>query len=303
MLLLFYVSLNFELFNGNYWVFAVISLSSTAFIFMWPFHISYYYFRKGIMATFLKNLFPIGKNGVRFKDFVFGDILTSLVKPFTSFTLALCLLGCTSCQTSNERYQCNRSNNLALALTLSPYIIRFFQCINRWYYTKSAWPHAFNALKYLAALTNAYIGWLYNNKVVGDLVFIIVGLSAASYLLFWDYYMDWGLFREVDNKENKYLLRKKLMYPSRYYYTAMTVNFILRLIWFLNFVDLGMIDKVAESEIKNLFFSVLEVFRRIQWSLFRVENENCNNLEKYRTVLDMPVLPEELSKGKGKQIE
>lgn len=303
MLLLFYVSLNFYLFNSCYYIFSVITLSTVAFITMWPFHIFYYYFRKGIMATFLKNLFPFGKNGVRFKDFVFGDILTSLVKPLTSFSLALCLLGCSSCQASNERYDCNRNSNSALALTLSPYIIRFFQCINRWYYTKLAWPHAFNALKYLAAFTNAYIGWLYNNNVVGVYVFILVGFGAVCYLLFWDYYMDWGLFRELDNKEGKYFLRKKLMYPGRYYYSAMIINFILRFIWLLNFVSLGMKDKVAEGEIKNLFFSVVEVLRRIQWSLFRVENENCNNLEKYRTVLDMPVLPDELSKGKGKQVE
>jgi hypothetical protein len=33
------------------------------------------------------------------------------------------------------------------------------------------------------------------------------------------------------------------------------------------------------------------VYRRTQWTLFRVENENANNPEKYRTVLDIPELP------------
>ncbi len=32
-------------------------------------------------------------------------------------------------------------------------------------------------------------------------------------------------------------------------------------------------------------FSVGEAIRRAQWSLIRVENENNNNFEKYRTIL------------------
>jgi hypothetical protein len=32
----------------------------------------------------------------------------------------------------------------------------------------------------------------------------------------------------------------------------------------------------------------LELFRRWQWALIRIENEQVNNLEKYRHVLDIP---------------
>jgi hypothetical protein len=33
---------------------------------------------------------------------------------------------------------------------------------------------------------------------------------------------------------------------------------------------------------------VLEIFRRAQWSLLRVENEQNNNFEQYRTI---PIIP------------
>lgn len=33
---------------------------------------------------------------------------------------------------------------------------------------------------------------------------------------------------------------------------------------------------------------ILEAFRRSQWALLRVENEQCNNFEQYRTI---PIIP------------
>ena len=36
---------------------------------------------------------------------------------------------------------------------------------------------------------------------------------------------------------------------------------------------------------------ILEWLRRSVWAAFRVENENVNNLERYRAELDIPLLP------------
>ena len=41
----------------------------------------------------------------------------------------------------------------------------------------------------------------------------------------------------------------------------------------------------------SFMLSILEAYRRIQWSMFRIENENTNNPEKYRAILDIPELP------------
>jgi hypothetical protein len=43
--------------------------------------------------------------------------------------------------------------------------------------------------------------------------------------------------------------------------------------------------------------SLAEVYRRTQWSLFRVENENVNNFEKYRVIMEIPKLPLEKQDG------
>ena len=252
----------------------------------------YYYFRKALISTMIKNFIPIGANGVRFKDFIVGDIFTSMVRPFTSLTISFCILSCKVCLEENKRDVCTRNDNLALVISLLPYVLRFFQCLNRWYYTKMTWPHGFNALKYIGGFINTYCGWLYANKLISVYIYLTVGIIAVSYLLFWDYYCDWGLFRENDNKNSRIFLRDKLLYPKYYYYVAMIVNSILRFIWLTSLISLPM-SPLEEGEVKAIIYTVLELFRRIQWSLFRVENENVNNIEKYRTILEMPLLPEQ----------
>jgi len=98
-------------------------------------------------------------------------------------------------------------------------------------------------------------------------------------MIFWDLYMDWGLLRK--NSKN-FLLRDNILYPSKYYYFAAVINICLRLTW-LNFMF-----KIENAELKALVLSVLEVYRRSQWALFRVENENANNPEQYRAILEIP---------------
>lgn len=39
----------------------------------------------------------------------------------------------------------------------------------------------------------------------------------------------------------------------------------------------------------------IEVFRRAQWAILRVENENCNNFEQYRTVLQIPEFDDDIA--------
>ena len=38
--------------------------------------------------------------------------------------------------------------------------------------------------------------------------------------------------------------------------------------------------------------SFIEIYRRIQWCIIRIENENTTNPEKYRSILTIPELPE-----------
>lgn len=91
--------------------------------------------------------------------------------------------------------------------------------------------------------------------------------------------MDWGLARKGSKN---IFLRDNILYPPKYYYFAIIVNVILRLTWLNIFLE------IKNDEVKVFILSILEVYRRSQWSLFRVENENANNPEQYRAILEIP---------------
>lgn len=90
------------------------------------------------------------------------------------------------------------------------------------------------------------------------------------------------------------MLRDRRKYPNKFYYFSIVANFILRFAWILSLIPQSVFS-VTFQEFQILFFiqSVLEIYRRAQWSLFRVENENVNNFEKYRVILDIPELLED----------
>ena len=135
------LSLNFDFFGGNYALFAMILNGLLILFIFFPFHIMYYSFRKGIINVLIRNFFPIGKNAVRFRDFMFGDILTSLNKPFASLVLGYCLMSCIDCQSLNKRSaECTRETIPCLIVLFYPFFIRFTQCINRLYFTGQKWP-------------------------------------------------------------------------------------------------------------------------------------------------------------------
>jgi hypothetical protein len=133
-------------------------------------------------------------------------------------------------------------------------------------------------------MVNVIVGWLYAiDKRYYLNSHVVVGLVATTYMSFWDYFMDWGLLR------NKFLLRDNIVYKMKVYYVAMVVNFGLRYLWVTNLIGYVGINE----ELRNFILCVLEVFRRVQWGIFRVENECTNNPEKYREILEIPHLPVE----------
>ena len=280
---------NYTTFGNNYYIFPLLIIIFLFIFLLIPFNFMYYDFRKGIVKTFIRNLFPFGKKGVRFRDFVFGDILTSLTKPLCSLALTFCLIGNKGVREDNKRIDnCNRDTIYCFIILLYPNFIRFTQCINRLYYTKNLWPHFFNLLKYTGGIINVTFTWLYvkkDNKTF-LILYIIIAFIVNLYQLFWDVYVDWGLGR-INSKN--FFLRDTIVYPKEFYYICIILDALIRYSWICSFIHL---NKKKYDEWVNLFMAIIEIYRRIQWCIIRIENENTTNPEKYRAILTIPEIPE-----------
>ena len=101
--------------------------------------------------------------------------------------------------------------------------------------------------------------------------------------------MDWGLLR--DGK----ILRNKLFYPKyMYYFTAIT-NLFLRFSWVVPIIGIrsSIIEYLISHDLLFFILAFAELYRRAQWSIFRVENENIHNYEKYRVIHEIPKMLED----------
>ena len=280
---------NYTTFGNSYYIFPLLIIIFLFVFLLIPINFMYYDFRKGIVKTFIRNLFPFGKKGVRFRDFVFGDILTSLTKPLCSLALTFCLIGNKGCREENKRIDnCTRNTIYCFIILLYPNFIRLTQCINRLYYTKNVWPHFFNLLKYTGGIINVIFTWLYAKKDNQTflILYIIIAVIVNLYQLFWDVYVDWGLGR-INSKN--FFLRDTIVYPKAFYYICIILDALIRYSWVNSFIKL---NKEKYDEWINLFLAIIEIYRRIQWCIIRIENENTTNPEKYRAILTIPELPE-----------
>lgn len=114
--------------------------------------------------------------------------------------------------------------------------------------------------------------------------FITFATINGFYTSFWDIYYDWSL---GDPHAKHPFLRKELGYKKLWwYYTAIIIDPILRFNWVMYTV---IPLQLQHSAITSFCVSLSEIFRRGMWSLFRVENEHCTNVGRFRASRDVPL--------------
>lgn len=171
---------------------------------------------------------------MRFKDFFVGDVLTSMVRPLHDVYFTGCFFLTDEWSTLTVTNKCKPNHSIVLFVSLIPYHIRFWQCINRYYYTKMWFPHIVNAGKYLATIIQIIMQYYKNSYQAYHTEFVLIATFATLYSYAWDITMDWGLIRGTKN-DNK-LLRDKIKFPKSFYYFSMVSNLILRFSWTLTLI-------------------------------------------------------------------
>ena len=175
-------------------------------------------------------------------------------------------------------------------LSCLPGIWRALQCIRRYWDTGNKFPHLLNCGKYFATIIYYMTLSIYrmDKSSTNKAAFITFAVINAIYTSFWDIYYDWSL---GDPRARHPFLRKELGYKKVWwYYTAMVIDPILRFAWVLYIVDPLQLQHSAKT---SFCAALAEIFRRGMWSLFRVENEHCTNVSRFRASRDVP-LPYEL---------
>lgn len=188
--------------------------------------------------------------------------------------------------------KCPQLENYILAIAFLPYWFRLAQCFRRYHDCKMK-VHLVNAGKYFSVILIQFAN-IFKTKLKGETtlnIFIAMNLISTIYSYSWDLYMDWGLLRS--KKQGTFMLRPKILLPASFYYYAIVSNLILRFGWVAALYASAMPVWVNNYQVLIITLCVAEGFRRAQWSIIRLENEQTNNFEKYRTFLEIPAVKDD----------
>mmetsp|Transcript_36601 Transcript_36601/g.93563 ORF Transcript_36601/g.93563 Transcript_36601/m.93563 type:complete len:373 (-) Transcript_36601:118-1236(-) len=210
-------------------------------------------------------------------------------------------------------------------ITALPYWWRLMQCLRRWHDTKSGDRmgklHLINAGKYFVSLATIALSAIgcyhgcshfYKDKDMwtpGRIAWLSCMCVGTVYSYLWDILMDWSLLERVPQEEggwswgpfHKLRLRKKRGYPATWFYGfAAASNLIGRLMWTATItVHVGHTGPLPQAF--TTVVALVEVLRRGQWAVLRLENEHMSNASAYRSVGDVPLMVELAERQLGRR--
>lgn len=267
-----------------YWPVMLIAITLTILVF--PFRILYYHariwFGYSNFRLLLAGLYP-----VEFRDFYLGDMYCSQTYAMGQIELFFCLYA----NDWRDPAQCNSSHSRLLGFfTALPAVWRALQCLRRFYDSGNWFPHLANCAKYGCNILYYMTLSLYRIDKTDHMRALFIAFAAVNgiYSSFWDVFMDFSL----GNAWAKHpFLRDQLAYKRVWvYYFVMVADTLLRQQWIFYAI---FASDIQHSAFLSFFVGLAEVLRRGMWSVFRVENEHCNNVGQFRASRDIP-LPYEL---------
>ncbi|GAM28042.1 hypothetical protein SAMD00019534_112180 [Acytostelium subglobosum LB1] len=264
-----------------------------------PFNIFQLEIRKWFLITIWRVVTAPLKS-VKFAHFFMGDQLSSLVLMMVQMSQFICFYSVDAYHPPDDSICPQKGRYINPFISGLPAFWRLMQCFRRYKDSKDK-VHLKNALKYFLSIVVVFFsamdsfyshGWSSPTRII----WLISGLVNSSYSYWWDLFMDWSiLVKPKTSTWNpfKYTLRKKRMYnPTFVYYIAIGTNFIFRMTWSLT-KSLAQLTFILPSYKLVVIIAILEVLRRGQWNVYRLENEHINNCGRFRATRDIP-LPYEI---------
>ncbi|KAF1991265.1 EXS-domain-containing protein [Aulographum hederae CBS 113979] len=218
----------------------------------------------------LAGLYP-----VEFRDFFLGDMYCSQTYSLGNIELFFCLYA----RYWNDPPMCNSSHSRLLGFfSALPGVWRALQCLRRYYDTGNKFPHLVNCGKYTFTILYYMSLSLYRIDKTWQLRGLFIGFASVNAIY----------CSLMDPYARKYpFLRDTLGYKQIWlYYLAIVVDPILRFNWIF-YAIFG--NDVQHSALLSFFVAFSEVCRRGLWILFRVENEHCTNVGRFRASRDIPL--------------
>ncbi|KAL0232272.1 hypothetical protein PCE1_002614 [Barthelona sp. PCE] len=217
---------------------------------------------------------------VLLRDFFFADQMNSGVY-FLSFLAQFIIVSTYDIWFSTDDLEktlfSRIDTHIMFTCSILPAWSRLWQCVRRYKDTGDAFPHLANLGKYGCSLFFTTLTMITCNFVLR----IIFGVIANSYALWWDFVMDWSVFKFKFRSFEINLANRRRIFSNSSYYCGVIIDIIIR-------------SRFILTPIKHsgLYFviNIAEMTRRCIWNVFRLENEQISNTGRFRAVNSVPLL-------------
>lgn len=162
------------------------------------------------------------------------------------------------------------------------------QCLRLFVETMAA-KHFFNGVKYASSIAVILLSFF--PLTARHLVWWGVGIASATYACWWDIHMDWGLGagpvrralngEELGGYSKWWLLRPARYYHVWFYYFVLITNAFARFAWIIYISP----DQMVVAQHWILILGAVEILRRAQWAMIRLEWADLQAGEKPGTTL------------------
>lgn len=251
---------------------------------------------------------------VRFMDNFIADVFTSLAVWLRDVNYAVQFYLSGAYRSQDVMNPLHASFWLsAPIITALPFWFRLQQCLRRYHDTAYGHPsrkfHLVNAVKYLGIFSSQVIAAVFNFTSVDFAhisdwdtprkIWFGVLTWATLYAYVWDLTMDAGLFEKIPEIERKgrvqaffpYRLRTNRIFPWTWFYIWVgCFDLFGRLCWALSLTASPYIFAGIPKGVTVTVIALVELFRRFQLSILRVEYEYVSNTSYYRSIKDVPML-------------
>ncbi|KNC78757.1 hypothetical protein SARC_08821, partial [Sphaeroforma arctica JP610] len=151
-----------------------------------------------------------------------------------------------------------------------------------------------NAMKYMIALGLVIISSFHDKWTKeGDywtpsrIIWFAAMTVSTLYSYTWDICMDWGL---VEWHYGRPSLRLNWTYGPKWMTVVPAIlNLAGRFVWALTLTATLNPFASLPPQLVTLLVALIEIVRRSQWAIMRLENEHVNNYGKYRAVAEIPL--------------
>lgn len=251
------------------------------FVLLLPFKLFWYYSRLWVLRQLRKVTVYLVSRPVLFSDFFMMDMALSL----SFFWAAVYVAGCgyvSERDTTME--QCMPNKNWIPSLLIGwPFCVRAIQCLRRVYddpqLNKRQWVNFGKYTVSILAILSAAVSSVENISIAFYIWTVLVAVSTV-YSSWWDIQVDWGLRKSQAGDRPR-------TFPRWLYVLVSCLDVVLRMAW----ISTLNAQFIVYYGIWSFSLGLLEVIRRCMWALVRVENEHANNIENYRAVREIPMMP------------